>query len=149
MFLPLQGQSGMHAEASVLSVPGFDLAPEHRNALAHAHKALAGHGAILGCSPDATPIVAYVDLHVIVAIAELDRGARRAGVLERVPERLLDDPERRQVDARLEPLAVALDLQVHLEAGLAGPLDEGVELVHARLGREQKLVLALTEHADH
>src|SRR3954466_2169085 len=108
MFLPLQGQSRMHAEATVLSVPGFDLAPKHRNALAHAHKALAGHGAILGCSPDATPIVAYVDLHVIVAVAEPDRGARGAGVVERAAKRLLHDPERGQVAAGLEPLALAL-----------------------------------------
>src|SRR4051812_49021300 len=116
MFLPLQGQSRVHAEATILSVPGFDLAPEHCHAFAHAHQALAGHGAILGCSPDATPIVAYVDLHVIVAVAELDLGARGTGVLERVAERLLDDPEGRQVDSRLESLALALDLEIHLEA---------------------------------
>src|SRR4051794_18659407 len=149
MFLPLQGQSRMHAEATVLSVPGFDLAPEHRNALAHAHQALAGHGAILGCSPDATPIVAYVDLHVIVAVAEPHRRTGGTGVLEGVAQCLLDDPERRQVDARLEPLALALDLDVDLEARLARPLHERVELVHARLRGEQKLVLALPEHANH
>jgi hypothetical protein len=98
MFLPLQGQSGVHAEATVLSVPSFDLAPEHRDALAHAHQALACHGAILGCSPDATAIVAYVDLHVIVAVAELDAGACRAGVLERVAQCFLDYPEGGQID---------------------------------------------------
>src|SRR3954470_13230117 len=124
----------MHAEASVLSVPGFDLASEHRDAFAHAHEALAGHGAILGCGPDATTIVAYVDLHVIVPVPELDRGPCRTGMLERVAERLLDDPEGRQVDAGFEPLALALDHQVHLEAGLARALDQRVELVHARLG---------------
>src|SRR4051794_39221495 len=118
MFLPLQGQSGMHAEASVLSVPGFDLASEHRYAFAHAHEALAGHGAILGCGPDATAIVAHVDLHVTVAVAELDLSARGAGVLERVAQRLLDDPERGQVDARLEPLALALDFEVDFEPRL-------------------------------
>jgi hypothetical protein len=48
MFLPLQGQSGVHAEASILSVAGLDLPPEHRNALAHAEETMAGHGAIVG-----------------------------------------------------------------------------------------------------
>src|SRR2546421_9293088 len=104
MFLPLQGQSGVHAEASILSVAGFDLAPEHRDALAHAQESMAGHGAIVGWCPDATPIVAYVDLHVMLSVAEGHLGAGGTGVLQCVPERLLDDPERREIDARLEPL---------------------------------------------
>src|SRR3954471_24323797 len=111
MFLPLQRQSRAHAEATVLSVPGFDLAPKHCNALAHAHQALAGNGAILGFSPDATAIVAHVDLDVIVAVAEPHRGARGAGVLGRVAGRLLPDRKRRWAHARLEPLALALDLE--------------------------------------
>src|SRR3954452_15187354 len=108
MFLPLQGQSGVHAEASILSVAGFDLPSEHRDALPHAQETLAGDGAIVGGWPDATPIVAYVALHVMVSVAERHLGAGRAGVLERVPERLLHDPESRQVDARLEALLLAL-----------------------------------------
>src|SRR4051812_16508280 len=124
--------------------------PEHRNAFAHAHEALAGHGAIRGMSRDATPIVAYVDLHVMLAVSDGHLGARGPGVLERVPERLLDDPEGRQVDARLEPALLPLDRQVDLEPGLAGALHEPVELVHARLRRErQRLLGVVPEHADH
>src|SRR5881392_2045368 len=102
MYLPLQGQFRVHAEASILSVPGFDLAPEHRDALAHAEETMAGHGAIVGWCPDATPIVAHVDLDVMLPVAESHLGLGGAGVLQRVPERLLDDPEGRQVDPRLE-----------------------------------------------
>src|SRR3954447_22975904 len=141
MFLPLQGQFGVHAEASILSVPGFDLPPEHRNAFAHAHEALAGHGAVGGLCRDAAPIVAYVDLDVMLAVSDRHPGACRTGVLERVPERFLDDPEGRQVDSRLEPPLLALDRQVHVEAGLAGTLHEPVELVDAWLRRERERLL--------
>src|SRR3954447_18215850 len=130
MFLPLQGQFGVHAEASILSVPGFDLPPEHRDAFAHAHEALAGDGAVRGLSRDATPIVAYVDLDIMLAVADGHLGARRAGVLECVSERLLDDPEGRQVDARLEPPLLALDRQVHVEPPLPRPLPEPVAPAH-------------------
>src|SRR3954468_13878676 len=114
MFLPLQGQFGVHAEASILSVPGFDLPPEHRNAFAHTHEALAGDGAIRGMSRDATTIVAYVDLHVMLAVSDGHLGACGPCVLERVPERFLHDAEGRQVDARLEPALLALDREVDL-----------------------------------
>src|SRR5439155_15088309 len=124
------------------------LAPEHRDALSHAEETMAGHGAIVGWCPDATPIVAHVDLHVMFSVAQRHLRAGGACVLERVPERLLNDPEGRQVDARLEPLPLSLDRQVYLQAGLAGPLDQPVELVDARLRRERELLVALAEHAD-
>src|SRR3954462_15870688 len=115
MFLPLQGQFGVHAEASILSVPGFDLPPEHGDAFAHADESLAGHGAVGGLSRDAATIVAYVDLDVMLAVSDRHFGSCRAGVLERVAECLLDDPEGREVHPRLEPPLLALDRQVHVE----------------------------------
>src|SRR5947208_8488859 len=101
MFLPLQGQPGVHAEASVLSVAGLDLTSEHRDTLAHAKEPMAGNGAIFGWSPDATAIVAHVDLHVMLPVLEHDLRLGGPRVLERVAERLLHDPEGRQVDAGL------------------------------------------------
>src|SRR3954454_11132545 len=102
MFLPLQGQSGVHAEASILSVAGLDLASKHRDALAHPQETMAGHGAILGWCPDATAIVAHVDLHAFPRVPDRDLCLRGAGVFERVAERLRDEAEGREVDARLE-----------------------------------------------
>src|SRR4051794_19110478 len=148
MFFPLQGQFGVHSEASVLSVAGLDLAPEHRDALAHAQEAVAGDGAIVGWCPDAMPIVAYVDLHVMLAVLQRDLRLGGPGVLERVAERLLHDAEGRQVDARLESLLLALDREVDVETGLAGAVDQPVELLDARLRSEGELLVALPEHPD-
>src|SRR3954452_17032396 len=110
---------------------------------------MAGHGAILGWCPDATPIVAYVDLHVMLAVLERALRLRGAGVLQRFAKRLVDDPERRQVDARFEPLLLALDREVDVETGVAGAVDEPVELLDARLRGEGELLVALAEHPDH
>src|SRR5437763_593468 len=148
MFLPLEWQPGVHAEASVLSVAGLDVAPEHRNAFAHAQKPVAGDGAILGRCPDATAIVAYVDLDVVLSVAQRDLRLRRSGVLERVAQRLLHDPEGGQVDPRLEPLLLALDRQIDVEPRLARALDQPVELVDAGLRGERQVLVAPAEHAD-
>ena len=70
--------------------PAVRCAAEQRGALAHADDAVAGSD-----GRRALPVVDDVDLQRAAGQAHLDARGRRAGVLERVGERLLHDPVRR------------------------------------------------------
>ena len=73
-------------------------------------------------------LVVHGDLERFLAVAHDDARATAARVLERVRERLLDDPVRRDREARVEHPRLALDDQLHLEAGGSELLEQ---LVHA------------------
>jgi len=73
--------------------------------------------------------------------------ARVAGVLERVRQRLLDDPVRGQLDPDRELPTLALDAELDGKARLAELPDEGGYVVEPRLGR-QRLVHVTAEHAE-
>ena len=74
---------------------------------------------------------------------------RAAGVLDHVGQRLLEDPERRQVDALGERPRVALDGELDAKAGRARALQEVAEVGQPRLRRALgRLVLAGSQQLE-
>jgi hypothetical protein len=93
-------------------------------------------------------VVGDLDVELLVAVADGHARMRRAGVLERVRQRLLDDAVRRQVDPRRDRARLALDPQFHGHAGLANLVDEVPEVAQAGLRRERELVVGAAQHAE-
>ena len=81
--------------------------------------------------PDA-PLVRDLDLERPRRIRQMDAGAGTGRVLERVRERLLDDPVRGEFDACVERTALAVDRQLDRQAGGADLLDELAESLRDR-----------------
>jgi hypothetical protein len=70
---------------------------------------------------------------------------RRPGVLERVGQRLLHDPVRRDVDARRQLDRLALDHDLDWQPRRTGARDELVEPPQARRRRERQLRLVVAQ----
>ena len=87
------------------------------------------------CAAAPSPRVGDGQLERVGAVAEQHRGVRAAGVLDDVGQRLLEDPERRQVDALGERARVALDGELDPQAGRARALQQVVEVGQPRLRR--------------
>src|SRR3712207_3364647 len=104
---------------------GLQLPTENRDALAHPNEAVSGAAALVDAR--AVAVVGHADLDLVVAVAERHTRVSGVRVLECVSKRLLHDPEAREVDRRPHPLALALDLEVHVEAGRSGALEERSE----------------------
>ena len=97
--------------------PGLHDAPVHRGALAHAHEPVAAAGAaqlVVVARPLAVVLDAQHEL--VRLVRDRDAGARARRVLERVGERLLDDPVRGQVDPGRQLDGVAGHAQLHAQA---------------------------------
>jgi hypothetical protein len=87
--------------------------------------------------------VGHDEFERVGAVAEQHRSVRAPGVLDDVGQRLLQDPECREVDALGERARVALDGEVHPQAGRARALEQSVEVGQPGLGRALgRLVLA-------
>ena len=86
--------------------------------------------------------------HRGVVVAQDDRGARRAGVLARVRERLLDDPVQRQLDAARQRPRRPLDAQLDRHAGALALGHEVAEVADPRLRREPELGGVAAQHAE-
>ena len=72
------------------------LAAVHRDPLAHSDEPIPGARII----SSAYAVVGDLELEVIGSVAEKDSGPRRAGVPQRIGQRLLHDPIGRQVHPR-------------------------------------------------
>ncbi len=112
--------------------PDSQLAAAERDALAHADEPVAAAVARVV----AVAVVGHFDLDILSGVPDGDPRVRRAGVLERVRQRLLDDPVRREVDARRELDGRPLDRQLDRQARLAHLLDEFGQRADPRLRRE-------------
>src|SRR3954452_1185427 len=98
MFFPLQWQLRMYAEATILSIAGLDLPPKHGNPFAHAYEPVSRQAVDPAGGRHPAAVVRDVHLDVVLAVAKRHLCSRGTGVLQRVAQRLLDDPERGQVD---------------------------------------------------
>ena len=96
----------MDGEAAVGSPAGVEATAVERDALAHADETVAAaRGA---CGPPG-PVVDDLELERVGAVADVNLGVSVAGVLERVRQRLLDDPVGRELDPGRQRAALALD----------------------------------------
>ena len=110
-----QRQPSVDREAAVRPRPALELAAEDSDALAHADEAVSA----------AAPLAAPAPVSAISSSSASGRkrtehaGPRRPGVLERVRQRLLHDPVRRDIDARRQLAPLAFDAQLDGEASVA------------------------------
>src|SRR5205823_10380493 len=90
---------------------GVEASAEHGHTLADPGEAAAAavSVAVRGA------VVGHLDLELVVAIAQDDSRGGWARVLERIRQRLLDDPECGQLQGGRKHPAFALDLESHVE----------------------------------
>ena len=81
-------------------------------------------------------------------VAHAHLASRAPGVLERVRERLLDDPVRRQVEARRQRRRLALERELDRQPGRAHLLDERVELARGRAAARARRRSSRAQHAE-
>ena len=142
-----QRQARVHPVAALGTRARLETAVEERDALAHPHEPVAAGRAVpVG---RAAAVVEHLEVDRVGAVGDRDPGPRRARVLERVGERLLDDPVRRQVEARGKVGRLALDGQLDGQAGGAHGLGKVIEACEAGLRREQVAVVGLAHHPEH
>jgi hypothetical protein len=95
------------------------------------------------------PAVEDLELELVLAPSQVHLGRRGAGVLERVGQRLLDDPVRREVDAGGHGPSLAEHAHLDRQPGRARAFDQGVELGQRRLRRKRaRLALAAVQQAE-
>jgi hypothetical protein len=92
-------------------------------------------------------VVNDLELERVLSVTDVDAGARLAGVLERVCQRLLDNPIRRELDPDRQLARIALDVELHRQAGLANLRNQGRQVGEPGL-RRQRIACAAAEHAD-
>ena len=92
--------------------------------------------------------IEHPELELAGAEAELHAGSHRAGVLEDVRERLLDDPVADEIHSRRKWLRPTLDVQLDLEAARASTVEQRTELREDRCGRPREHVAATANDAD-
>ena len=99
----------------------------------------------------------------VAVVADVDRRARAVRMLQRVRERLLDDPVRRELDTGIEPPRLPLDRELHGQPRRSHGLDQGTQLVEprhrrqcgglgvalVRAGRGGRAAAEDTEHSPH
>src|SRR4029453_5495488 len=99
--------------------------PVRADPLPHPDEPVARPRLAIGRRPRA--VVGDLELELVLAIPHGDPGPNGPRVLDRVRERLLDDPVGRQVDALGEFPRLALPLPLHLEPSPPGLLEQPVE----------------------
>ena len=97
------------------SPAGVEAAAVEGDPLAHADQAVAAADRRVR---RACAVVGDLELERVGAVADADRRVRVAGVLERVGQRLLDDPVRRQLDPDGQLAPLALDAKLDRKARL-------------------------------
>ena len=101
-----------------------------------------------GTVPGARAVVCDLELEIVRVVTEKDPGARGAGVLEGIRQRLLHDPVGGEVDARRQFSRFAFDGHLDRQSGSSHLLDQPVELPQAWLWRERELLVAPAKHAE-
>ena len=125
-------------EVAAVAAAGVELSAVDADAFAHAGDAAPAadrrrRGARRARVGDA-------QFEVLRAVADAHGRGGRAGVLERVRERLLDDPVRAQLQPGREVAAVALDHELDGKSGAADVAEQRGEVAEPRLRRERGLV---------
>src|SRR5205823_8219100 len=115
-----------------------------RDSLAHADQAVAA--AYDRCLRTGT-VVDDFELERVPPVADVDTCPRLAGMLERVRQRLLDDPVRGELDPDRKLAAFSLDAELDGKAGLANLRDERRDVAEPRLRRE-RLVGVAAQHSN-
>src|SRR4029453_5001981 len=110
----LQWKSCADDEAANWMRTGFDRAAVHRHALAHTREPVTA-GAVLALRRP--PVVRDLEVDGVPAVADGPPRVRGPCVLDRVRQRLLDDPVGGEVEAGRELDRVALDCQLDGEPG--------------------------------
>jgi len=82
-------------------------------------------------------------------VADGDHDGRRLGVPDHVRERLLQDPERRQVGAGGQRARLAVGAHRDIQTGRPSARDEPVEVGHARRRRGRDPLTGLAQRAQH
>ena len=141
----VEREPGGDAEAAARPRASLERAAVERYALAHADQPVARP---VACAQGATAVVLDQQLQRTRQVADPDGCARRPGVLDRVCEPLLDDPVGGEVDPGREGGPLALQLELDVEAGGAGLLDELLELVEPRLGGQRETFAAGAQDAE-
>src|SRR4051794_13175782 len=137
----------MDAKAPAPPAPGLELAPVEAHALLHAEQAMAG---VAGARAGPWPAVGDLYLERVVRPGHPHIRGRAAGVLERVGEALLDEPEGGEVEPGRQLAPLARHAQLDRQAGLPRALDQLAQSAHARLGRTAGRLarLLVIEHAE-
>src|SRR3954449_3876598 len=141
-------EAGADPEAlGVRTGTGRDLPAQRRHAFAHARDAVA---AVRQVARGAPPVAADIDEQVAVRVLQQYVGRHAGpGVTGDVRERLLDDPERGQVDARGQRTRLAGRPQAHGDAGHAGAGEQVVQASQPGGGRSRRALVDLAQHAEH
>ena len=147
---PIDRDSGVDPEAAARTRPGPQLAAVKHHPLAHSRQAIS---AKLGRTPARTcghaSGVGDLELERMARISDHDGGSRRAGVLDRVRERLLHDPEGGQLNARCQRPPHSLNAYLNLQPRCACPVDKRVDRRQAGVGVTDRLVVPAPQHPDH
>src|SRR3954453_16130883 len=120
-------------------------AAEERDALAHPRDAVASLATIGRLN---TPDVSDRQLEDARVVGHADVGPRSGRMLAHVRERLLHDPERRQVEALAKLSRRALHGEVDLEPGVARLLDELAQVREPGSRRATRRVVALAQKLE-
>ena len=96
---------------------------------------------------DPGTVVGDLELERVGPVAHADRGVRAPRVLERVGQGFLHDPVRGKLDADGQLTALAVDLELHRQAGLADLRHEGGQVGQGGLRREPVRGIG-PQHAD-
>ena len=135
--LRVHRKAGPHQPPAAGAGPGGKLAAVQCHPLAQAEQAPAGSSArgSWRSRPGRRPVVGYLHHQIPSAVVEPDAGARRPRVLDHIGQCLLDDAERRQVQAGRQARRHVAHVQFNGQPGCGHPVDERLELRQAGLRR--------------
>src|SRR5207249_2272804 len=93
-------------------------------------------------------VVANLDLELVGLVMDGDVCVARVRVLERVGQALLHDSIGREVDRPRKRESLTLDVQSYRKAGAADLVEQGVEVLEARLRRELHVLTVGAHRAE-
>jgi hypothetical protein len=93
-------------------------------------------------------VVGDLQLQLVAAVADLDAGVNRAGVLERVGQRLLDDAIHRHVHAGSQRGGIALGDELDIQPAPARLLEQRAEALDPGLWRERHVAVGPAQRAE-
>ena len=89
----------MYSKAALRPWAGAELASEQTDALSHTNEPAPSLVVTNAVGGSALTVICDLQLKTVGPVTYLDAGVSGAGVLERVRQRLLDDPVGREIDA--------------------------------------------------
>ena len=143
---PAEGQPGRDPEAAGRARSGLDGTADGGGALSHPGEPVAA--AVPRDDGLAAAGVGHVDAHLVVLVAQGNRGGGRAGVPDGVGQRFLDDPVGGQVHRGRQRHRVAGHGERRLQARPAGSRDEVLEPGGARCRLGRVGVVGLAQHVQ-